>query len=179
MTHLGAPIPECFSTPDNNCQPVQIVVLCDQYPPSGAGDGALVPFLRRYIVDCSSGAIVGFVDTDFDGNPYVVVGTVQNCDSGNCPDCTFDAFRQHREELVGVGAWLRPAGASSVTVKCRAVGNALTPPTITDANGVVTALFVGDEETWASPDGTPLSDGFTVTGNDAGDIITIIWLETI
>lgn len=179
MSMQGAPIPECLPSAGSNCQPTQAVILCDQHPPPDVGDGALVPFLRVYAYNCDTGTLIGFSDFDFDGNAFVVQGTVENCADGSCPDCTFDSYRQHREQIVGAGAWVRPAGASSVTVKCRAVGNVLTSPTVTDVDAVVTPLFVGDEETWATPDGTPLSSGFTVTTVDPGDLITIIWLETV
>lgn len=179
MSMQGAPIPECLPSVGSNCQPTQAVILCDQHPPPDAGDGLLVPFLRVYAYNCDTGALAGFSDFDFDGNAYAVEGTVENCCDGEEVLCIPDQYRQHRDQIAGAGAWVRPAGASSVTVKCRAVGDALNPPTITDADALVTPLFVGDEETWASPDGTPLSDGFTVTATDPGDLITIIWLETV
>lgn len=76
----GAPIPECIGgDPGENCQPVQAVVLCDQHPPPDAGDGALVPFLRIFLYDCATGAIVGTIDRTLDGSPYAVEGTVENC----------------------------------------------------------------------------------------------------
>jgi hypothetical protein len=281
MSHLGAPIPECVTSPDDNCQPVQITVLCDD-------NG---PFIRRYIVSCPSGDVLGFTDHTLDGStPYAPVGTVGDCnlaeppirstvlcDGGNslepflrvqvlndsgavistldfeldgttpyvvvgpleicgdssnirsrvlcdsgasptveflrtevldgagnviitidtesdgvtpyvvigpiafecCNDCDSDAFRQRRDEIVGLGAWVRPATAQSVTVKCRAVGNPASPPTITDASATVTSLFVGDEETWTTPDGTPFSSPFTVATSDPGDMVTIVWVEVV
>jgi hypothetical protein len=175
----GAPIPECLPSAGSNCQPVQAVILCDQHPEPPVGDGLCVSFLRVYFYNCDTGALMSFSDFDLDGNLYVVIGTVENCEDNGCIECIPDTFHQHREQIVGVGAWVRPVGASAVTVKCRAVGDVLNPPTITDASAVVTPLFVGDEETWESPDGTPFLSGFTVTANDPGDLITIIWLETI
>jgi hypothetical protein len=131
-------------------------------------------FIRTEVLD-AGGNVIATVDTEVDGvTPYVVVGPV---DFECCQGCEADAYRQHREELVGAGVWARPAGASAVTVKCRAL-DAAGSATITDASAVVTPLFIGDEETWASPDGTPLSGAFTVTTTGAGDYITIFWLET-
>ena len=173
MSMMGAPIPECFTTPGENCLPVQAVVLCD------VNGATVTPFVRRYFFDCNSGSLLGFADTDLDGNAYVVSGTVDFCSGGSCPDCVPDAFRQRRDQIAGIGAWVRPAGAYLVTVKCRAVGDVLNPPTITDAAGTITPLFVGDEETWQSPDGTPLSSTFTVITNDASDLITIVWVEVV
>jgi len=166
MSMTGAPIPECLtSSPGANCQPVSFEVLCDE---TG-------PFLRRYQINCDTGAVVGTSDTELNGvTAYTPVGAVIVC-AGDAEVAR--VFRQHREELVGAGVWGRPSGASSVTVKCRALqspGSA----TITDAAANVTPLFVGDEETWASPDGTPLSGTFTVTTTGPGDYITIVWLET-
>jgi len=66
----GAPIPECLTTAGDECQPVQLVVLCDD-------NG---PFLRRYQVNCDNGAILGIVDTLLNGTtPYVPVGTITVC----------------------------------------------------------------------------------------------------
>jgi len=282
MSMQGAPIPECITTSGDNCQPIQIAVLCDD-------NG---PFIRRFIVSCETGNILGFTDLELDGStpyapvgsvndcssatpairseilcdagnasfefirtqvlndsgapvstldteldgttPYVVVGPIENCgvsggsvrtrtvcdtgavpvvnflrtellDSGGnviatvdttgdgttpyvavgpidfecCQDCVPDAYRQRRDQLAGVAAWVRPAGAYLVTVKCRAVGDALNPPTITDAAANVTPLFVGDEETWVTTDATPLTGAFTVTNNDAGDLVTIVWVEVV
>jgi hypothetical protein len=69
---VAAPIPECINTAGDECQPVQMVVLCDD-------NG---PFLRRYIINCNIGVITGSSDTELDGTtPYVPVGTVTLCDA--------------------------------------------------------------------------------------------------
>ena len=67
----GAPIPECVTTSGDECQPVQLVILCDD-------NG---PFLRRYVINCETGAILGFVDSDFAGAAYAPVGAVVSCTS--------------------------------------------------------------------------------------------------
>lgn len=84
----GAPIPECITTAGDECQPIQTVILCDD-------NG---PFLRRYIVNCDNGQIVGFEDLTLAGAPYAPVGTVTVCDS--------DAFDQEVvvRQLCDLGA---------------------------------------------------------------------------
>jgi len=162
----GAPIPECLGGDSGeNCQPVQAVVLCDEQG----------PFLRLYLFDCDNGTFAGSIDRSLDGAAYVPVGDISDC---GCETCQPYQYRQHREEISGQGVWVRPVDASSVTVKCRVVANGNNPPTITDADLVTTPLYMGDEETWASPDGTSLVDNFTVTTN-ANDLVTIVWLETV
>lgn len=70
---MAAPIPECLSgDPGDNCQPIQFEVLCDD-------NG---PFLRRYQINCDTGAVIGVVDTLLNGTTlYATVGTVTVCDS--------------------------------------------------------------------------------------------------
>lgn len=70
---MAAPIPECLpGDPGDNCQPVQFQILCDD-------NG---PFLRRYQINCDTGGVLGFADTELDGTtPYAPVGTVTVCDS--------------------------------------------------------------------------------------------------
>jgi hypothetical protein len=69
----GAPIPECLVTPGDNCVPVWVEVLCDDNQ----------SFLRRYVVNCDTGDILGIFDTELDGTtPYVTVGTIEACAGG-------------------------------------------------------------------------------------------------
>jgi len=68
---VSAPIPECLpGDPGDNCQPIQFEILCDD-------NG---PFLRRYQVNCDTGAVIATIDTLLDGvTAYVPVGTVVVC----------------------------------------------------------------------------------------------------
>lgn len=175
MAHLGAPIPECIATPGENCQPVQVMVLCDQHPPPDLGDGALVPFLRRFVIDCASGTIVSYTDLDLNGDPYVVEGTVQDCSESAVVDAD-NPVNIRRENLVGPSVWGPSSCTVAMTVKVRAVGSPGSV-TFTDEQGIVSEMFVGDEETWRSPSDVPFYGTATVTLADPGDLVTVIWSE--
>jgi len=172
---LGAPIPECVVSPGDNCLPVQVMVLCDQHPPPDAGDGALVPFIREFQFNCDTGALIGFNDYDFDGAPYSVIGTVQDCAASAVVDAD-NPVNIRRENLVGPSAWSPSPCTIAVTVKVRAVGVAGSV-TFTDEQGIVSDMFVGDEESWRSPSDVPFYGSATVTLTDPGDLVTVIWSE--
>jgi hypothetical protein len=125
----GAPIPECITTAGDECQPVQLVILCDD-------NG---PFLRRYIINCDTGAILGFVDSDFAGAPYAPVGTVQSCAN--------DALDQ--EVIVrqlcdlGAGGGLPGFQQTFLRVEVRNADGSLASSFDTEADGVTPYVPIG------------------------------------
>lgn len=148
--------------------------LCDDVN----GDGSIIfTYIEFYQYDPATNSItvtgtwnetltaiyvpVNPVDCDSLGNPIQIV--------------------QRRLDLIGVTNWVRPVDAQAVTLKVRRVGSVLTPPTITDNNGTITPLFLGDVESWSIIDGdsTVLQGTFSVTNNNAGDYITINYTQII
>lgn len=109
--------------------------------------------------------------------PYVPVNPVDCSSIGTQP-----LIVQQREHIVGANIWTRPANLiESVTIKVRYIGDILNPPTITDAAGRVTPLFVGDVETYSVLGGGATSvqwlTGQYIVTQNAGDVITILYTE--
>jgi len=63
----------------STCAEITQMVLCDQHPSPDAGDGLIVKFIRTFSHNCATGEILTSFDTDFDGLPYTVLGTVEDC----------------------------------------------------------------------------------------------------
>ncbi|WP_309057574.1 hypothetical protein [Streptomyces sp.] len=55
----------------------------DQFSVTAQLDGCAVPFLRTFVVDCNTGAVLCHADTTLDGHPYTPTGPVGQCDQPN------------------------------------------------------------------------------------------------
>jgi hypothetical protein len=109
-TMTGAPVPSGACEGGFACTKCE--VLCDDStaPPT--------PFLRRYVLDCSTGEVAGLVDTELDGTtPYAVVGDVVTCDGSvtlpvpNVPDGEIVCFDSGPSPLVRLTVYDPNTGA--------------------------------------------------------------------
>lgn len=142
------------------------------------GDGSVViRYIEFYQYDPATNTItvLGTFSSDL-STPYVPINPVDCGTLGTEPQIV-----QRRIELSGVTAWNRPLTVQSMTIKVRRVGSILTPPTITDNAGNITPLYIGDVETWSVLDtaATVLQGTFTITLNNVGDTISVIYTEMI
>jgi len=126
---MAAPIPECLpGDPGNNCQPIQFEILCDD-------NG---PFLRRYQINCDTGAVVGSFDTLLNGiTAYVPVGAVTVCDS--------DALDTEVvvRELCDLGSGLPGFQSSFLRVEVRNSDGTLASSFDVEPDGVTPYVVVG------------------------------------
>lgn len=89
----GHQIVDCPAVQPEPCRNASAVVLCDVLPEESPGEGGVpvVEFVRTFLTDCVTGAVVAVSDTDLDGQPYTTVGQVLQCESGTpaeeCSTC--------------------------------------------------------------------------------------------
>jgi hypothetical protein len=123
----GAKIPECLTTAGDECQPVQLEVLCDD-------NG---PFLRRYQINCDNGAILGVVDTLLNGTTlYAPVGTITVCAESL-------AVTVEARQLCDLGSGLPGFQTSFLRVEVRDEDGALLSSFDVEADGVTPYVVVG------------------------------------
>lgn len=168
------PVIDFVLCPTNNLQQCE---FCDDVN----GDGSLIESFTRYFYVNDDGTTTTFADIQFlngQGQPYLPVGNITKCSEvGN----TFTGTQQRLQVLNGAATWIRPSDfVTSVSVTVTTVGNASTPPTITDANGTVTPLVQGFSATWsfASNNVPWLVSDFIITTN-ANDVVYVNWTEYV
>lgn len=156
-------------------QALQSCEFCDDVN----GDGSVIEPFTRYFYVNDDGTTTTFADTQFVngvGQPYTTVGTVSRCDEVG------DALvgtTQHLRLIENGATWSRPASyVASVSISVATVGNVASPPTITDADGIVTPLLQGFSMSWDSTNNEApwLVDGFSLSTN-AGDAVYVVWTE--
>lgn len=161
-----------FGSCSNTTSLIDSLCLCDD------NGGVITSFRRFYEYNPNTDTVVFTGDwlTDLSA-PYTPTGTVSDCgDIGAPPQIV-----QRRIELSGITTWSRPLTVQSMTIKVRRVGSILTPPTITDNAGNITPLYIGDVETWSvlDTDTIVLQGTFTITLNNIGDAISVIYTELL
>jgi len=170
------PSPFTYGSCDNSSLIADKICLCDN------NGGILTQFLRFFTYDPNTNIIVFTGDWLPDlSAQYTPTGIVGLCDNFG----TAVQAIQRLTQINGIGSFIRPANnIQSITVIVRRVDSILTPPTITDGVGNIVNLFVGDSLSWsamgsktAEPDW--LTGTFTVTTNNPGDVITILYVELV
>lgn len=142
-------------------QDVEYEILCDDQ-----GGGTVVAFLRRYTLD-DTGTLTP-VDTDLDGAPYAVTGTVVRCAPPEEPaNPEIDGTIQRQ---TGAGTVTIAAGARSVTLVVY-TGS----PTVAIGGGAPVAVGPGTSLTWGvdrgGPAGETLQDAYAFTGVAGSDFL--------
>lgn len=161
------PVGDCADCPCEDC--VNDVALCDRLP-----DGECIPFIRRTVTDCETGAVVSTIDLELDGvTPYTVVGEVMDCDDCGCQPTPMCA---RFSGISGPDQWVMPEGTESFSVSI-----ACGPITLTDCSGEVTVINESCGNVQFSAPGTKCAPGvlcapFTIDIPD-GSAVYVSWLE--